>query len=335
MLPLPTNLAVYMDTLDPVILQLWAGGPAIRWYGVSYLAGFALGFYLIQRIVKAGRSSLQSTEVGDLVITIALSLVIGGRVGYVLFYKPDLLGFTGTFPYWGVLQFTQGGMSFHGGAIGAGIGCLLYARRHKHDPGHIADLIAFVAPLGLFLGRLANFINGELYGRPCDPAPPWAVKFPGELLHFTEPQWNRFLLFIGDTAQMPVSREDAVARIIHGDPILRLAAQQTLTPRHPSQLYEALAEGLVLFVVLAVVWRKPRKPWVLSAWFLLAYAVLRIICEFFREPDAHIADQEFARWHLTRGQLLSAVIFLAGAILLCIVSRRKVQPQGGWRGARE
>ena len=176
------QLAAWLHNLDPYLidLHLWEGGP-IRWYGLAYLVGFVLGYLLIRRVVKVGICSLNPAGVADLVVVLAVGVVIGGRLGYVLFYQPQLLwSFYGQLPFWGVLAMNQGGMASHGGIIGTILACLWYARRHGHSKLFVLDLLAFGAPLGLFLGRLTNFINGELIGRGPTEVP-WAVKFPQEI----------------------------------------------------------------------------------------------------------------------------------------------------------
>ncbi len=325
---MPT-LAYYLDTFNPIVLHLW-GPISIRWYGLSYLAGFVLAYFIIRHVVRMGRTTLKVEEIADMVIAVALGAVLGGRLGYCLFYDPSLLGFVPHFPWWGVLAVTQGGMASHGGMIGALIGAWIYSRRRGHALGHVMDVVAFGTPTGLFLGRLANFVNGELYGRPCPRNFPLAMQFPNEMLHWPMIKWDQFQALTGNAAA-GLDAQQIINRIIHGDSVLQAAARQVLTPRYPSQLFEAVAEGIVLFIVLAIVWWKPRKPWVLGSWFLMAYAILRITCEFFREPDFQIKSDEYAHWGITRGQVLSVGIFIAGLIVLVWARRRNVPRLGGWR----
>jgi phosphatidylglycerol---prolipoprotein diacylglyceryl transferase len=340
---MPT-LAVYLHNLDPYAIKLWEGGP-IRWYGLSYLLGFLLGYLLIRRVVRAGRSPFKLPDAADLVVTLAVGVVIGGRVGYVLFYDRELLGFIPRFPWWSVLAINHGGMSFHGGMIGAILASLWFALRRKLSWAHLLDLAAFATPLGLFFGRIANFINGELYGREIADkgsiAMKWAVQYPQEMfdwlrhdpaklaaLHeaFPNPKVPPGYAFTDDSFVKSILQDvqdrnpDVIAEVV-----------KLLPPRHPSQIYEALMEGLCLMVLLSIVWWKPRKPLVVGAWFAIGYGAVRIIGEFFRTPDAIIANEEWAHWGITRGQVLSALLLLAGIILLTAAARRNVPAIGGWR----
>lgn len=243
--------------IDPIALHL--GPLAIRWYGIMYLLGFTLSYVLLRyRLKRRPAMYWLAPLVDDLIFCCALGVVIGGRVGYMVFYQPlQLLEHPlSLFYVW------EGGMSFHGGFLGVCAALIYFARKHKHSFFELADVIAPLAPLGLGCGRLGNFIGGELYGRVTQQ--PWGMVFP-----------NGGLL-----------------------------------PRHPSQLYEAFLEGLVLF---AIVWwysRKPR-PWPsVSGVFLLGYACFRMLVEQFREPDAHLSF--IAGGWLTMGQLLSMPMVLVG-----------------------
>jgi phosphatidylglycerol:prolipoprotein diacylglycerol transferase len=289
-----------------------------------------------------------------MIVTLAIGVVIGGRVGYVLGYDPSLLGWIDGFPYWGVLAINRGGMASHGGMIGAILAAWWYARHGsrpdpanprakpvRHSWAHVMDLAAFATPLGLFFGRIANFINGELYGRPCPASFPLAVQFPQELYTWDADKLRPLAEKLGyhgprDSASwVSGGVTDLIARVRAGDPHVRAVLAAALPPRYPSQLFEAVLEGLVLAAVLVIVWRKPRKPLVLTGWFCLAYGILRIFGEFFRTPDAQIVNREFAHWHITRGQWLSALLSLAGALMVALASRRNTAPMGGWRKRAE
>lgn len=334
------TLAAWVHRLDPVAIPL--GPVAVRWYGLSYLFGFLIAYYIIRRVTRVGVSTVKPDHVGDLIVWLAMGVVIGGRVGYCLFYRPDLfITFHGSLPYWGVLAINEGGMASHGGMIGGIVASWLYARRNQHSWPFILDLFAFGAPLGLFFGRIANFVNGELYGRPCNPDLPWAVKFPQEMYHWSaadiellakQMSASKGLLRGGTGDFHPISSvTDMIAALQRGDGIVAMYLSKNLTSRHPSQLYEAILEGLVLFAVLAWVWRKPRKPLVIGSLFCIVYGAVRIVAEFFREPDFHLLNEEFARFHVTRGQWLSLLLMIAGMILLSIFTRRDVPKMGGWR----
>ena len=326
-------LASYLHTIDPYALKLWDDGP-IRWYGLAYLVGFLIGYILIRRVAKVGVSTLDPQKAGDFVVAVALGVVIGGRLGYCVFYRPDLLvDFHGSLPFWGALEINKGGMASHGGILGGLIACTYYAIRHHHSKLFLVDLVAFGAPLGLFFGRIANFINGELYGRACDPGFPLAVRFPQEMYDWTPDriaQLDRALPRPVDLGI--VGQQWTLPRIIEqiqaGHPQVIALVEPMITPRHPSQLYAALLEGLLVFLVLAVLWFKPRKPGTLMCAFFVVYGSVRIFDELFRMPDAHLGFQALG---LTRGQWLSVPLVLMGVIGWVWCSRRKVNPMGGWR----
>lgn len=393
------TLAAWLHNIDPFAIQFPQGFilDGIRWYGLAYLATFAIGFLLVRRIARQGRTTLQPAETMDFVITVAIGVILGGRLGYVFFYKPALLAeFSNAFPYWGVFQLNKGGMSSHGGMLGVGVAVWWYAwRRRKgtavseqrsevrgqqaakgkhtaaapapaaapasHSWLHLFDFASFTATVGFFFGRLANFVNAELLGRPCSADLPWAIKFPQELhdlsnqwlvtrnpqdmlaltpavenLGITPAQWTQAIAttdttFVDRTMNQLIHaiQEGGSRGSLIGDIVAPL-----LTPLHPSQLYAAITEGLIVFLVLMIIWLKPRKPGVITATFGALYGVMRIINEFYRTPDAHIADQEFAALQLTRGQLLSAVLTLASTGLLIWCAKRNTPPMGGLLKAR-
>jgi len=250
--------------IDPVIVRI--GPLALRWYGMMYLLGFASGRVLVGYQIKARKLSVTSAEIDSLFVYLVLGLVLGARLGYVLFY-----GFSAyirnpieIFSIW------HGGMSFHGGLIGSIIAGFIFTRRNKKDFWELSDLVIVTAPIGLGLGRLGNFINGELYGRVT--AMPWGMVFPG------------------------------------GGPL----------PRHPSQIYEFFLEGVVLFLILWSLSSKGLKSGVVTAWFIICYGLLRIIAEFFREPDPQLG---FILGVLTMGQILSFLMMVFGVVLLLYRSR--------------
>jgi len=375
------TLAAWLHNIDPFAIKFPDGFilDGIRWYGLAYLSTFAIGFLLVRKIAKTGRTTLAPVETMDFVITVAIGVILGGRLGYVFFYKPQLLiEFFGNFPYWGVFQLNKGGMSSHGGMIGVGVAVWWYAWRSKrkiaaaatltptppanapkpapHRWLHLFDFASFTATVGFFFGRLANFINAELLGRPCDPNFAWAVKFPQEL-HDLSTKWlgsgnpDDMLALTGAAENVGVAAaqwtqaiasndinfvDHTIAKIIaaiqeggqSGSLIGDLVAP-LLTAHHPSQLYAAFTEGVVVFVVLFILWLKPRKPGIITATFGALYGLMRILNEFYRTPDSHIANQEFAALHLTRGQLLSFVLTLGSLALLYWCAKRNVPKMGG------
>jgi len=329
----------WLHTIDPYVFDRLFILP-IRWYGLSYLAGFLIGYLMIRWVVSRSRAPITMPQVLDLVVTLALTGVIGGRLGYVLFYKIDLLWtFTNSLPYWQAIAVNDGGMSIHGGMIGSIIGCLIYAHRQKLSPLFLGDLLAFAAPPGLALGRIANFINGELVGRVCSKDFPLAVKFPTTMRLWDREKIQTLKTAYQDTGRAILDKhqppgqfiEYAIARIQAGDSQMAAVVRPMLEPRHPSQLYAALGEGVLVGLVLLWLYRKPRRPGVIGFSFLIAYGVARIIDELWRKPDAHIGFDTLFGLAITRGQWLSIAMLIAGGIGLWITARRPVDPLGGWR----
>ncbi|MFA9478682.1 prolipoprotein diacylglyceryl transferase [Phycisphaerales bacterium AB-hyl4] len=315
------TLAAWLHDLDPL-----AFGP-IRWYGLSYLAGFAIAWLLIRRVLTVGSTPLKPVQTSDLVVAVAIGIIVGGRVGYVLFYRPDLMWtFYPGLPFWGVLAINEGGMASHGGMLGGIVASWLFARRHALPMRHVLDLIVFAGPLGVVFGRIANFINGELIGRAAPEWLPWAVKFPQEMYDWTREQWEQ-----APGALQELSIPQIVTQVQRGNEHVIALVEPMLTPRHPSQLYAAVLEGLVVFLVLLWLWRKPRVPGLVAGVFCITYAAGRIVNEFFRRPDVHIQDAEFAWLAITRGQLLSLGLLALGVWLVWWVQRQKLPAMGGWR----
>ena len=272
---------------DPVLIHL--GPLPIRWYALAYVAGIVLGWWYASRLAKterlwpANRSPVTGPQLDDLVLWATLGIILGGRLGYALFYSPNLLGQIFTGDSLGerleILQLWTGGMSFHGGFLGVVVALALYAHRQKIPALSLGDLIAPVVPLGLMFGRIANFINGELWGR--ETTVPWAVRF-----------CNQKIL-------------DTYGYCPAGD-----------VPRHPSQLYEAGLEGLLLLVILSLaVWkfRMLKRPGFVMGLFLLGYGVSRAALENVRQPDAGLENLPLG---LTMGMILSIPMMIAGAGLM-------------------
>ncbi len=320
-------LAAYLHQLSPFAIEL-SPGIGVRWYGLSYIVGFLLAFLLLKVLVRRCVTTLKPHEIAELIFQLAVGVVLGGRLGYVFFYDPSLLWtFSNQLPYWNALAINQGGMASHGGMIGAVVAGGWYAYRHQHHWGHLLDMAALATPIGLGMGRIANFVNGELYGRPCARDFPLAVQFPTEMQHWSDAQINTFHQLTGLRLFSDVSYEQVMHLLYQGDAKVMAALQQLLTPRHPSQLYQALAEGVVLLMVLLLVAYKPRKPWLIGGMFLITYAVLRVITEQFREPDAHLGYQLF---NLTRGQWLSLGLAVGGLFLMFLACKTKAPAMGGW-----
>lgn len=348
-------IPVFLNTFDPFALQITESF-GIRWYGLAYLAGFFASYVLIAALARRGLTPLTAEKAGDFIFAVAIGTIAGGRLGYCLFYSPELLWhFTSSPPFWGLLAINEGGMASHGGMIGILLACLYFAWRRKLSSLHLADLIAATCGIGIFLGRMANFVNGELVGRPCRTAYAWCVKFPQDILLWPslEPErlaalgkaasetgvssssWTQLMSGFQTQSSTWSALEKILQRIIEacwsGNLLVQRALEPLLTLRHPSQVYEALLEGLVLTIVLWWIWRKPRKPGVVSGCFLVLYALLRIAGEQFRMPDPQIGYQLFG---LTRGQWLSMALLVFGGAFLVACQRRKAEPLGGWRTKR-
>lgn len=317
-------------------------------------------------LARRGASQLKIDQIADFITYIAIGVLGGGRIGYVLFYAPDLITSVDShFPYWGVLKVNEGGMASHGGIIGVMLVCLFYARKHKMSFLHTLDLTVFGGSLGFFFGRIANFINGELYGREAPATLAWAVKFPSEMSLWVQKHFERLtdlrpaVEALGElktpTETIPVNgslwqtwldsfNRDFGARqhvyemiealqvaVQNGNAKVTEALGPVLTPRHPSQLYQSLLEGLIVFLLLVWLWRKPQKPGVIGGYFGVFYCIARIIGEQFRLPDAQIGFQLLG---LTRGQWLS-IGFLTFSLAYLIISyRRNVPKIGGWARAQ-
>jgi phosphatidylglycerol---prolipoprotein diacylglyceryl transferase len=340
-----------VHSLSPFLVQ-FSDNFGIRWYGTAYLAGFLFGYLLITWLSERQNAGLSRALVGDFVTTIAIGTLVGGRIGYALFYSPDLfLKFKPDFPYWGLLAVNEGGMASHGGMIGIVAACLFFARRYRINSLYLLDLVCVAGPIGVFFGRIANFINGELVGRIAQPGFPLGVKFPQDMWLWPNSDTGRLGPLADATEKIGVSREswfawvdkvnsdslsrqniyDTISKLIteiqHGNTAVRDAVAPLLDLRHPSQLYEACGEGLFLFLLLFFLWRRPKKPGFICSTFIVSYAIVRIIGEQFRMPDAHIGYQALG---LTRGQWLSAAMLVIGLALMFIWNRAGSLQINGW-----
>lgn len=279
--------------IDPVLVHL--GPLAIRWYALAYIAGIVVGWWGVVRVLRNkrlwahppfnGKPPATEDDIGDLVVWATFGVILGGRLGWVLIYgvilcsvTPQYAAFCDGLPMGfitdpiRIIAAWEGGMSFHGGLLGVVLAVWLFCRRRKLKLLSVSDLVAAFAPIGLFFGRIANFINGELWGRASDA--PWAMIFPRDTYHL---------------------------------------------PRHPSQLYEAALEGLVLLAIMQIALRlfgAHRRPGLLSAIFFLGYGTFRFLCEFFREPDTQFIGP------VSMGMALSIPIWLAAGALFWLAYRK-------------
>ena len=264
-----TLLAIPYPEIDPVLFEI--GPLAIRWYALSYIAGLILAWRYMRWATLRQPEGPNPVKIDDFLAWATIAVVLGGRLGYVLFYRA---GYYLENPL-AALEVWQGGMSFHGGFLGVVIAAILFCRKNKIDYLRLGDLLGVAAPIGLFFGRLANFVNGELYGRAADVS--WAMVFPADPLQ---------------------------------------------VPRHPSQLYEAALEGLVLFLVMHLLFSLTRlkdTPGALMGCFVMGYGLARITAEFFREPDAHLG---FLIGPVTMGQILSVPMVLIGLAIFIWARKR-------------
>lgn len=357
--------SAWLHDLDPFLWRI-SGDFGIRWYGLSYVAGFVIAWAIIRWLAGRGAVAIPKERAADAVLILAVCVVVGGRLGYALFYQPSLLiSFERSFPWWSMLMINKGGMASHGGMLGVVVACFWISRGFKDESGrrigacpplHIGDIAAMVAPFGILLGRLANFVNGELLGRVvapyAEPGPRWGVKFPKEalerfgelpdaqqrlLIGFVDrPEFGQSVMTARDPDRAFAERfGELLTRIQQGDAALARELEPIINTRAPSQLLQALAEGVVVGLVVWFVARVPRRPGVVGCWFLISYGVGRVLTEFVRLPDAHLSTQQILG--LSRGQWLSVLMVVAGAVLLGVVSRRG-EPMGGWlkpaRGSR-
>jgi phosphatidylglycerol:prolipoprotein diacylglycerol transferase len=271
----------YIHDINPIVLQLW-GDLAVRWYGISYLLALGTAVLFLRHWSRRGELEIPQAEVANFIVLLGIGGVfLGGRLGYVLLYGFDAFLQDPRYLY----RVWEGGMSSHGGFIGVVLVTAWYARKHGHSFWNLADHLACVASLGFFFGRLANFVNGELWGRVSNAA--WAMYFPQELgYHY-------------GSYDLPAIR----AAIADG----------TLLPRHPSQLYQAVCEGLLLFGIMLLLRRTSfvKRPGALSACYLALYALARIAMEFFREPD----NGAFLIGGLSKGQFYSLLMIVAAGII--------------------
>ena len=306
-------LGYYVHDLDPIIFRIYDNvGP--RWYGLAYVLAFVCSYALLRVLSKIGYADLPVAKVGDFITGCALfGVIVGGRLGYVFFYDPSMLR-----EPLSILKVWQGGMSSHGGMIGVLLFTLYFARRHKISWLNLGDNIVVTAPLGLFFGRCANFINGELYGRAANV--PWAMQFPKELLdHPAEAEHAAAACANVDPA---LTTPEAIVAAVHRGPPIKEALRSILTPRHPSQLYEAFFEGIVLFAILWFVRTRTRQPnGVLTGLFFVCYAVFRIVIEYFREPDSPMIGV------FTRGQFFSFFLIAIGVAFVVAAKMRPTFPR--------
>ena len=342
-----TTLAAWLHNLNPFIVR-FSDDFGIRWYGLSYISGFAVAYLVITWLAKRRLIEIPRERVGDAMLTFIIGTLVGGRLLYVLVYDRTLLGFQSGFPFWKVFAINHGGMASHGGMIGVILASYRVSRGWKNPDGaivgrtswlHVIDITALACTSGLLFGRLANFINAELLGKVHSPpgveGPWWTVQFPQELLtkarELTPAQTGVLNQLI---ATVPgKSPGDQLEYIVAHASQFATQLKPLLNSRYPSQLFQAAAEGLLLGISLLLIWARPRKPGVIGAWFLIIYGAFRILTEFWRLPDAQFMTDEFKSgrpYGLSVGQWLSVAMVVVGLAALAIVIRRPVARIGGW-----
>lgn len=295
-------IAYYLHNFDPVLIPFGERG-GVHWYGVAYVAAFLVGFLILRTLARKGLTEVPEKKLGDFITYSAIfGVLVGGRLGYMLLYDLESLLANPM----NIVMLHRGGMASHGGFIGVAVFALIWSRRNNLSWTGVGDDFVTAAPAGIFCVRLANYVNGELFGRVATV--PWAVRFPTEVFD------SRYRVPDGFDGVVPWSllrgsSSEMVERAA-SSPELAAFLEYGLNPRHPSQIYEALLEGLVLFVVLLVVrLRFPGLPHgILTGLFFLLYAVFRIFCEFYRLPD----DGESLILGMSKGQFYSGFMIVAG-----------------------
>lgn len=348
----------YVHDLSPFILKfpataLWGDQFGFRWYGFSYMLGFICAYRLIIWFAGRQRAGLTENMVADFITYAAIGVLAGGRLGYCVFYDPNLIfSFKSAFPFWGVLAVNEGGMASHGGLIGVILACILFARKNGLNYAYLLDLASITGPLGFLFGRIANFINGELVGRIAPESFNYSVKFPSDILNWPNYNFDRLASLSSSVEKIGIDQNkwsellssfrtdisareqvySALYRIIHeiqnGNSVLKETISTVLDARYPSQLIASLTEGLFSFAILFFLARKERKPGFIAASFAIVYAAARIFNEQFREPDIQIGYQ---LWGLTRGQWLSVGLFAVGLLLMLYWTRTQSQTIFGWK----
>lgn len=351
----------YVHDLNPFAIQ-FTETFGVRWYGLAYLTGFVVGYIAAVYMARRKLILLTEQQLADLAFYSAIGTLAGGRLGYCLFYAPELFTeFNSETLWWAPLQVWHGGMASHGGMMGVMFSSWLFGRIHKIPFWHLLDITTFGGSIGFFFGRIANFINGELYGREAPAGLSWAVKFPQEMLVWgsgevdktralgpavsalkeipssngllqvnvdTWNQWvNSYASAGGASELIRTAKESLIHATQTGRTDIITLLEPVLTPRYPSQLIQSLLEGLMVIIVLVIVWKKPRKPGVMSCVFGASYAVARILGEQYRMPDAGIGFQALG---LTRGQWLSVGLLVVSLGVMYVVSKRPTKPLGGW-----
>ena len=359
----------YLHNMDPFILAL-TENVGLRWYSMAYIASFFLAYVLLTQRIKKNETALSKTDLMDLIFYVALGVVLGGRLGYALFYAPYLFTEWGAdFPYWELIAIHKGGLASHGGIVGLISAVCWFAWRRKLSAFHCLDMTVLGGTIGIFFGRVANFINGELYGRVIEKTAWLSVQFPQEMIQWVSDKntralndlslavsqlknpisqgtWRDWVYQLESTGQQQSQIYSVVYALIkavetgHQEVISSLKA--VLSHRHPSQIYQALLEGLLPFLIIWLVWKKRAffirlfpflkepsvqlskkealRPGLIAGIWCLCYSVARIAGEQFRMPDGHIGLQAL---ELTRGQWLTLFMLIGLVIYFVLVFKKR------------
>ncbi len=305
----------YLHRLDPVLLRI-SDAIQLRWYGIAYVLGFMAGYYLLVRWARQGLGELKPEKVGDFITGAALfGVVLGGRLGYMLLYPTGRADLAEN-PL-SLFMLHKGGMASHGGIMGLFFFTLWWAKKYRCSWTGLGDNLVAAAPLGIFAGRMANFINGELYGRPTEAS--WAMLFPEEALSWSGAvEAEKYVAYTQLLTDRQMDLAESPMALCRLDPAFAEGLRPLLTPRHPSQLYAAVLEGLLLFAILFAVrvrWKAAPRG-LLTGLFFIGYAIMRMVSEQFRQPDRYILG-------LTEGQFYSTFMILLGICFLGFASRQK------------
>ena len=341
----------WFHDLSPFAFRI-SGGFGIRWYGLSYAMGFLAAYMLLRMLAKRSATEIPLARAADAMMYFILGVLIGGRLFYVIGYEPHLLtDFSSSAPWWGVLAINRGGMASHGGIVGVAFACWRISRGFRTETGkivgrttplNILDTAAMMTPLGLFFGRVANFINAELLGavvtKPGEHAPWWAVRYPQEILSLPDDklvQTPEQMQQIAELSMMHMLPSDVdwiqgyervLEQIQKGNDGLLAQLEPLIAARYPTQLIQAGLDGLLVFVCVWIVAMKPRKPGIVAGVFGIVYALGRIPMDLIRLPDTGVS--QFGA--ITRGQVYSGLTLLAGMALVFWGMRTKAPKHGGW-----
>ncbi len=346
-----TNLGGWFHDLSPFLVK-FTPTFGIRYYGLAYALGFTFAYLFLRFLSRRNATLIPYDRIGDAMMYLIVGTLVGGRLFYVIGYEPSLLiDFSSSAPWWGVLAINNGGMASHGGIIGCALAAWRISRGFKDQNGkivgrcsplHVFDMAVLIAPLGLFFGRMANFINGELLGavvaNPGEKAPWWAVRYPQEITTLADsqlvqtPEQMNQIIQLSMMHMLPNEQDwfqgyDRMLDLIQrGDDGLKAQLEPLIAARYPTQLLQASLDGLLVLAVVWIIAMKPRKPGLIAGAFAITYALGRIPMDFIRLPDAGVS--QFGP--LTRGQTYSAITLIVGIVLVVHAMRSSADKLGGW-----